>query len=67
MASPLRCHALSVQVPIVRAKSSAFVHPPASNLGLPNPSLHLTFASRLRGLPQAGELKLQGLPPLSSK
>jgi hypothetical protein len=41
----------------VLAKSSAFVHQPASNLGLPNPSLHLTCASPLRGLSQAGELK----------
>jgi hypothetical protein len=32
-----------------------------------NPSLHLTFASPLRGLAPAGELKLQGLPHLSSK
>jgi hypothetical protein len=48
----------------VRAESFAFVHPPASNLGLPNPSLHLTFASRLRRLSPAGELKRWATPHL---
>jgi hypothetical protein len=35
---------------------------PRQRRGESIPSLHLTFASRLRRLSPAGELKLQGLP-----
>jgi len=39
-ASPLRCVALSVYVPLVHCQARAFVHQPAGNAGLPNPAFN---------------------------